>query len=199
MKIFQCPNCNEPVVTDVSGMTNHELLKCSSCGYTDYTYTFGFVEGRNNLGVEHNRILEVIANIRNIVEREGIDRYNVNSLIYDINAQCPALSPIMICHLINAILDSMEEDLKVWINEAMFVEYVCEKVTIENLLQHKQICHRPTNLNQTSYNSEVDVWQTRCQELKHDVDNWKTDYLKLSERYLKLKEENEFLRYKSKL
>lgn len=199
MKIFQCPNCHEPVVIDMSGMTNNELLKCSNCGYTDYTYTFGFTEGRNNLSIGHERILEIITTIRNIVQREGIGTYNINSLIYDIYAQCPVLSPVMICHLINAILDSMEENVKVWTNETMFVEYVCEEVAIEQLLQHEQTCYKPTILGQTIYNNEVNFWQTKCQELKHEVDNWKTDYQKLSDLYLKMKEENEFLRYKLKL
>lgn len=196
MKLFQCPNCHGPVVIDVSGMANNELLKCSSCGYTDYTYTFGFAEGRNNLGIEHERILEVMTIIRNIVEREGIDNYNVNSLISDINVQCPALSPVMICHLINSILDSMEENVKTWANETMFVEYICEEVTIEQLLEHEHMCYKPIISNQTIYNNEVDVMQTKCQELKHEVDKWKSDYLKLSGLYQKVKEENEFLRYK---
>ncbi len=200
MKILQCPNCYGIVVSEVDMMGNRELLKCSNCGYTDYMYTFGFAEGRENLSFEHGRMMEVITAIRSIID-EGIDKYTPNELIYDINKQCPFLSPIIISYLINAILDSKESSNERY-NDGMFVEYIYEKVSLEELLQHdSQISSLACHINsmEEESNGEIRILKTRCKELERELKNWKDDYSLLSEKWQKLQEENESLKTRLKI
>lgn len=200
MKILQCPNCHGIVVSEVNVMSNRELLKCSNCGYTDYMYTFGFAEGRKNLDFCHGRMMEVITAIRSIID-EGIDNYSTNELIYDINKQCPFLSPIIISYLINAILDSKESSNERY-NDGMFVEYIYEKVSLEKLLQYNSqissvACLR--NSMDEESNSDIRMLQARCKDLERQLRDWKKDYSLLSEKWQKLQEENESLKMRLKI
>lgn len=131
MKILICPKCNKQVFAQFNCSTT--VLQCAFCGYVDYEYQFEpfkLHRGINdNLNLEH--VMETISKNLNDIRNQTID---INALVYSLAEKCKDLSPIVISEIINSFICTSFYDDILQANESLFVEYVSDKIHLQDII-----------------------------------------------------------------
>lgn len=131
MKILICPKCNKQIFARFNCSTT--VLQCAFCGYVDYEYQFepcNLHRGINdNLNLEH--VMETISKSLNDIRNQTID---INALVYSFAEKWKDLSPIVISEIINSFICTSFNDDIPQANESLFVEYVSDKIPLQDIL-----------------------------------------------------------------
>ena len=148
-------------------------------------------------------VIETVSQQLNDVDLSSV---NVDQFIYDLNSRCREFSPIIICKLINALLEHSETYNECNVNETFFVKYEADSISLDDIykkLKDLQTISLSKMLLENSSNdktqdTDVQILKRELQLRQHEIDTWVKEYDLLLEKYQKAKEENETLKFLQK-
>jgi len=204
MKIFRCPHCQKAVVTSISDKNMQALISCCHCGFSDYAYIFDLAPRRKSFSKSSEKltVADVIETLRRQLDNTDLSYLDVEEFIYDLHERCNEFSPIVICKLINTLLEQSESPSKKSFNETLYVKYEPEKISLNeiykklNKLQNSIITETSIeNSCGESSSSDVQNLKKELEIKQHDIDSWIKEYDLLMEKYKQTIEENETLKF----
>lgn len=207
MKIMRCPNCQGIVVINTTDKNIHRVVKCCHCGFSDYVYAFNLSPKRHsNMTPREMSVGDVIETVSQQLNDVDLSSVNVDQFIYDLNSRCREFSPIIICKLINALLEHSETYNECNVNETFFVKYEADSISLDDIykkLKDLQTISLSKMLLENSSNdktqdTDVQILKRELQLRQHEIDTWVKEYDLLLEKYQKAKEENETLKFLQK-
>lgn len=207
MKIMRCPNCQGIVVINTTDKNIHRIVKCCHCGFSDYVYAFNLSPKRHsNMTPREMSVGDVIETVSQQLNDVDLSSVNVDQFIYDLNSRCREFSPIIICKLINALLEHSETYNECNVNETFFVKYEADSISLDDIykkLKDLQTISLSKMLLENSSNdktqdTDVQILKRELQLRQHEIDTWVKEYDLLLEKYQKAKEENETLKFLQK-
>ena len=204
MKIMRCPNCQGIVVINTMNKSIHKVVNCCHCGFSDYAYVFNRSSKRHsNMTPREMSVGDVIETVSQQLNDVELCSINVNQFIYDLNSRCKEFSPIIICKLINALLERSEAYNESFVNETLFVKYEADSISLDDIYE-KLNDLQTTSLskmwlenssNDEAQDADVQILKRELHLRQHEIDTWVKEYDLLLEKYQKAKEENETLKY----
>lgn len=204
MKIFRCPNCQRAVVTNISEKNMQAVISCCHCGFSDYAYIFDLTPKKKSFSKSSEKltVADVVETLSRQLDNTDLSYLDVEEFIYDLHERCNEFSPIVICKLINTLLERSERPYKNSFNETLYVKYEPEKISLNdiykklNKLQESFITETLTE-NPCGESSSLDVQNLKRElEIKqHDIDSWIKEYDLLMEKYKQTTEEIETLKF----
>ena len=204
MKIMRCPNCQGIVVINTMDKNMQKVVKCCHCGFSDYAYVFNLSPKRHsNKTPREMSVGDVIETVNQQLNNVDLSSINVNQLIYDLNSRCKEFSPLVICKLINALLEHYEKNNESLVNEILFVKYEADSISLDDIYQKlkdlqatsiSKIWLEDSSSDETQ-DTDIQILKNELQSRLHEIDTWVKEYDLLLEKYQKVKEENETLKY----
>lgn len=205
MKLMRCPYCQGAVVVNSLSKNQQEVITCIHCGFSDYAYIF-------NLSKKHSSpyntpgkltVADVIQTVKQQLDNSDLSHVNIEEFIYDLHRRCNEVSPLLICRLINTLLEYSEIEQNTSKNETLFVKYEPEKVSLYDIYQkmkdfHDSFLARTSIENSFSVGSpstEIQKLRKEIQQRQRDIDSWIGEYNLLLEKFQKVTEENETLKF----
>ncbi len=206
MKIMRCPNCQGIVVINTMDKYMQKVVKCCHCGFSDYAYVFNLSPKRHSNKTPREMsvgdVIETVSQQLNDVDHD-LSSVNVNQFIYDLNSRCKEFSPFVICKLINALLEHSENNDDSLVNEILFVKYEADSISLDDIYKKLKDL-QATSLSKIwledsssdeSQDTNIQILKNELQSRLHEIDTWVKEYDLLLEKYQKVKEENEMLKY----
>lgn len=204
MKIFRCPHCQKAVVTSISDKNMQVAISCCHCGFSDYAYIFDLNPKWKSFSKSSEKlsVADVIETLSRQLDNTDLSYINVEEFIYDLHKRCNEFSPIVICKLINTLLERSERPSRNSYNKTLFVKYEPENISLNDI--YKKLNEFRDSLlvetlieNPCGESSSFDVQNLKRElELKqHDIDSWIKEYDMLMEKYKQATEENETLKF----
>ncbi len=203
MKIMQCPNCQGSIVVDTSDSKSQKVITCAHCGFSDYVYIFNLSQTRrfSRRMPTKMTVEEVIKTVNQELSEVDLSYIDVNQFIYDLHSRCNGFSPIIICKIINALLEYSEMDYEPFENETFFVRYESENISLDDIYRklNDSLTGNAKNLEEDPQrkgpsNIDVEVLRKALQSKQQEIDTWINDYTSLSEKYKKAMDEIETLK-----
>ena len=206
MKIMRCPNCQGIVVINTMDKYMQKVVKCCHCGFSDYAYVFNLSPKRHSNKTPREMsvgdVIETVSQQLNDVDHD-LSSVNVNQFIYDLNSRCKEFSPFVICKLINALLEHSENNDESLVNEILFVKYEADSISLDDIYKKlkdlqatslSKIWLEDSSSDETQ-DTNIQILKNELQSRLHEIDTWVKEYDLLLEKYQKVKEENETLKY----
>lgn len=206
MKIMRCPNCQGIVVINTMDKYMQKVVKCCHCGFSDYAYVFNLSPKRHSNKTPREMsvgdVIETVSQQLNDVDHD-LSSVNVNQFIYDLNSRCKEFSPFVICKLINALLEHSEYNDESLVNEILFVKYEADSISLDDIYKKlkdlqatslSKIWLEDSSSDETQ-DTNIQILKNELQSRLHEIDTWVKEYDLLLEKYQKVKEENETLKY----
>lgn len=204
MRILRCPNCQGIVVINTMDKNMQKVVKCCHCGFSDYAYVFNLSPKRHsNKTPREMSVGDVIETVSQQLKDVDLSSVNVNQFIYDLNSRCKEFSPFVICKLINALLEHSENNTESLVNEILFVKYEADSISLDDIYQKlkdlqatslSKILLEDSSSDETQV-TDIQIIKNELQLRLHEIDTWVKEYDLLLEKYQKVKEENETLKY----
>lgn len=198
MKIMCCPHCQKAVVTNILYENMQEIITCVHCGFSDYAYIFKLSPKRKSTHKTFNdfSVADVIQTIRQQMEYVDLSNINIEQFIYDLHGRCAEFSPLMICKLINTLLEYSEVDQNDTGNETLFVKYEQENITLDDIYQKLDDLQNSVLMRLSIDSASVDIQELERKLLlkQHEIETWEKEYNQLSDKYQIVMEENKTLK-----
>lgn len=205
MKILCCPNCHRALVVNVRGKNPQEVITCIHCGFSDYAYIFNLPQKRHFFHNNPNKmtVADVIQTVSQQLENIDLSYVNVEEFIYDLYGRCNEFSPLLICKLINTLLEYSKNKHNSLENETLFVKYEPEKVSLNDIYQKlnelqdsflaRVLIEDLSSVESTSV--DIQNLKKEIQLRQRDTESWIKEYDSLLAKYQEVKEENETLKF----
>jgi len=182
----------------------HKVVKCCHCGFSDFVYVFNLSpQKHSNMSPREMSVGDVIETVSQQLRDVDLSSVNVNQFIYDLNSRCKEFSPIIICKLINALLEHSETYNESFVNETLFVKYEADSISLDDIYKKlkdlqatslSKILLEDSSSDETQ-DTDIQILKNELQSRLHEIDTWVKEYDLLLEKYQKVKEENETLKY----
>lgn len=205
MKILRCPYCQGAVVINSLSKNLQEVITCIHCGFSDYAYIFNLSKKQFS---PHNTpekltVADVIQALKQQLDNNDLSYVNIEEFIFDLHRRCNEFSPLLICKLINTLLEYSEIEQNTSKNEMLFVKYEPEKVSLHDIYEkmkdfQESFLARTSKENPScveSSSTDIQKLRKEIQLRQRDIDSWIGEYNLLLEKYQKVIEENETLKY----
>ena len=205
MKILRCPYCQGAVVINSLSKNLQEVITCIHCGFSDYAYIFNLSKKQFS---PHNTpekltVADVIQALKQQLDNNDLSYVNIEEFIFDLHRRCNEFSPLLICKLINTLLEYSEIEQNTSKNETLFVKYEPEKVSLHDIYEkmkdfQESFLARTSKENPScveSSSTDIQKLRKEIQQRQRDIDSWIGEYNLLLEKFQKVTEENETLKF----
>lgn len=137
MKIVKCPNCSKCFVVENTEMWVNctEIIECPYCSFFDYAYSFNGkgIHRHSNSSFDIDEIIDVFLQYLPEIKERKLD---ISALIFDMHKKCEVLSPIVICEVLNSLLEDSKDLDERWKNDSLFCLFKCKTVSLEEIKQN---------------------------------------------------------------
>ena len=177
MKILTCPKCNKQLFAENCNGTT--ILQCAFCGYVDYEYLFDtpylYRGTKDNLNIEN--VIEIISKNVCDIRDKTID---INAFVCSLAEKWRDLSPVAICEIINSFNDTYPCYDISQANESLFVEYVPDKISLQDILDKNIDVERKiidAIKKQASYDEDIECLKTENKTLTANYSKLEKSYI----------------------
>lgn len=137
MKIVRCPNCCKCFVIENTEMWVNctEIIECPYCSFFDYAYSFNGkgIHRHSNSSFDLDEIIDVFLQYLPEIKERKVD---ITALIFDVHKKCEVLTPIVICEVLNSLLEDSEDLDEIWKNDSLFCLFKYKTVSLEEIKQN---------------------------------------------------------------
>lgn len=183
MKIVRCPNCCKCFVIENTEMWVNctEIIECPYCSFFDYAYSFNGkgIHRHSNFSFDLDEIIDVFLQYLPEIKERKVD---ISALIFDVHKKCEVLSPIVICEVLNSLLEDSEDLNERWKNDSLFCHFKCKTVSLEEIKQDNDNIESEMRdiINRIKGNA-VDI-----HVLKRKIRNLECENIRLESEYVKI-------------
>jgi transcription elongation factor Elf1 len=200
MKILKCPQCNELIVVDLDEENLQQTIRCSKCGFVDYAYAFNLRHNtdfysRNFYNITISGAIDIL---KQQLESNDLNKVDITKLIYDLHQRLHAFSPLVLCELINMLIDNnnhLPEEGPC--NDSMFVVFEPERVSLDDIFQkiHQDVASLLRSFakvviqNDYDYDGEIRRLKSNLHSTQKEEEAWEQKYSELAEKNEALEKE----------